>query len=243
MTLPNVSSHSNNKLWHCQSDPVLWIEGKNVHDKFSIDRFHLGADLEKSKPTKGLPNNAEQIFHHLAANTVFLMVGTIEPRKAHAEVLITFEKMWREGDQSVLVLVGKPGWMVEKFIEKIQNHEEMEKRLLWLEGISDEFLEKIYAVSDALIAASHGEGFGLPLIEAAQHKIAIIARDIPVFREVAGRGHIILIMTNFKRYFLLLNRGKLFIHRANTLALKYCLLSHGKEVRQPYSERSLDDRP
>ena len=37
-----------------------------------------------------------------------------------------------------------------------------------------------------MIAASEGEGFGLPLIEAAQHKLPIIARDIPVFREVAG---------------------------------------------------------
>ena len=47
-------------------------------------------------------------------------------------------------------------------------------------------LEKVYAASTCLISASEGEGFGLPLIEAAQHKIAIIARDIPVFREVAG---------------------------------------------------------
>jgi glycosyltransferase involved in cell wall biosynthesis len=37
-----------------------------------------------------------------------------------------------------------------------------------------------------LIVASEGEGFGLPLIEAAQHKLPIIVRDIPVFREVAG---------------------------------------------------------
>jgi glycosyltransferase involved in cell wall biosynthesis len=37
-----------------------------------------------------------------------------------------------------------------------------------------------------LIAASEGEGFGLPLIEAARHKLPIMARDIPVFREVAG---------------------------------------------------------
>jgi glycosyltransferase involved in cell wall biosynthesis len=39
-----------------------------------------------------------------------------------------------------------------------------------------------------LIAASQGEGFGLPLIEAARHKLPILARDIPAFREVAG-GH------------------------------------------------------
>jgi glycosyltransferase involved in cell wall biosynthesis len=47
-------------------------------------------------------------------------------------------------------------------------------------------LEKIYGASSCLIAASYGEGFGLPLIEAAQHGLAIIARDLPVFREVAG---------------------------------------------------------
>src|SRR5690606_18543794 len=34
--------------------------------------------------------------------------------------------------------------------------------------------------------ASLNEGFGLPLIEAAQRGLPIIARDIPVFHEVAG---------------------------------------------------------
>ena len=34
--------------------------------------------------------------------------------------------------------------------------------------------------------ASIGEGFGLPLVEAAQNRLPIIARDIPVFREVLG---------------------------------------------------------
>ena len=37
-----------------------------------------------------------------------------------------------------------------------------------------------------MIAASEGEGFGLPLIEAAQHRLRIVARDLAVFREVAG---------------------------------------------------------
>jgi glycosyltransferase involved in cell wall biosynthesis len=58
--------------------------------------------------------------------------------------------------------------------------------LQWIEEISDEYLEKIYVSCSCLIAASEAEGFGLPLIEAAQHKLPIIARDIPVFREVAG---------------------------------------------------------
>ena len=60
------------------------------------------------------------------------------------------------------------------------------KRLFWFDGPSDEYLEKIYAASSCLIAASEGEGFGLPLIEAARYGLPILARDIPVFREVAG---------------------------------------------------------
>jgi len=36
--------------------------------------------------------------------------------------------------------------------------------------------------------ASEAEGFGLPIIEAAQHKLAILARDISVFREVAKKN-------------------------------------------------------
>jgi glycosyltransferase involved in cell wall biosynthesis len=55
-----------------------------------------------------------------------------------------------------------------------------------LDGISDEYLEHVYKASTCLVSASEGEGFGLPLIEAAKQHIPILARDLPVFREVAG---------------------------------------------------------
>ena len=86
----------------------------------------------------------------------------------------------------MLVIVGKQGWKAEQLIKRIQMHHEYERRLIWLEAISDEYLEEVYASVDCLIAASIGEGFGLPLIEAAQHRVPIIARDLKVFREVAG---------------------------------------------------------
>ncbi len=75
---------------------------------------------------------------------------------------------------------------MEELTKKIRNHPELNKRLFWIEGASDEYIEKIYAASTCLLATSEGEGFGLPLIEATQHQIPIIARDIPVFKEVAG---------------------------------------------------------
>jgi glycosyltransferase involved in cell wall biosynthesis len=114
------------------------------------------------------------------------MVGTLEPRKGHAQVLSAFEKLWQSGKNVSLVIVGKRGWLISELVDRIERHSELNNRLFWLEGISDEYLEKVYSASTCLIAASYGEGFGLPLIEAAQHKISIIARDIPVFREVAS---------------------------------------------------------
>jgi glycosyltransferase involved in cell wall biosynthesis len=86
------------------------------------------------------------------------------------------------------VIVGKKGWVVDGLLTKLESHPELGKRLFWLQGVSDEYLVKIYESSTCLIAASEGEGFGLPLIEAAQHGIPIIARDLPVFKEVAGAG-------------------------------------------------------
>jgi glycosyltransferase involved in cell wall biosynthesis len=114
------------------------------------------------------------------------MVGTIEPRKGYAQVLEAFEHLWQQGSNAQLVIVGKQGWMMEQWVDNVRSHLRLGKQLFWLEAISDEFLEALYGKSSCLITASEGEGFGLPLIEAAMHHLPIIARDIPVFREVAG---------------------------------------------------------
>src|SRR5206468_824336 len=51
---------------------------------------------------------------------------------------------------------------------------------------SDEMTLRLYEEVDGLLMASEGEGFGLPIIEAARHGKPILARDLPVFREVGG---------------------------------------------------------
>ncbi|MEF8686879.1 UNVERIFIED_CONTAM: glycosyltransferase family 4 protein [Comamonas sp. A-3] len=167
---------------------VEWLKvfGPKRKRPFKIGWSHNAADLAGSVPTKGFSKNADQVLSKISKSPTFLMVGTIEPRKGQLQTLQAFEKMWANGEDINLVMVGKHGWNVDLLVEIIRTHSELNKRLFWLEGISDEYLEKVYAASTCLIAASEGEGFGLPLIEAAQHQLPIIARDIPVFREVAG---------------------------------------------------------
>lgn len=158
----------------------------NLSPDFLISWFHLGADIANSAPSTGLPENADDVLEHISSKTSFILIGTIEPRKGYAQTLQAFEELWSKGVDVSLVFIGKQGWLVEDVIDKVKVHPELNKRLFWLESISDEYLEKLYHASTCVIAASFGEGFGLPLIEAASKQIPIIARDIPVFREVAG---------------------------------------------------------
>ncbi|HKY56056.1 MAG TPA: glycosyltransferase family 1 protein, partial [Anaerolineales bacterium] len=179
----------------CISDTVaksvvryLETHGDRRHDELKVDFFHLGADIGKSMPTTGLPDDAEQFLSHAQARNSFLMVGTLEPRKGHHQAIGAFEKLWEDGHDLPLIIVGREGWGVARTAEYIRQHPMLNEKLFWFDSASDEFLEQIYQSCMCLIAASEGEGFGLPLIEAAQQQIFIIARDIDVFREVAGEG-------------------------------------------------------
>ena len=155
---------------------------------FKIDWFHLGADIESSMPTRGIPLNGQEALSLISSGTTFLTVGTMEPRKCHEQILDAFDQLWQEGVAVNLVVVGRHGWLTEKLATRMTTHASYGSSLFWYEVASDEFLEKIYESSSCLIAASVAEGFGLPLIEAAKYGLPIIARDIPVFREVAQAG-------------------------------------------------------
>lgn len=115
----------------------------------------------------------------------FLMVGTLEPRKGHAVALEAFQQFWMEGGDADLTIVGNYGWGVDSLIDTIQSHPEYGSRLFWRQYVSDEELRQLYRSCDSLIAASHGEGFGLPIVEAARYGKHVMASDIPVFHEVS----------------------------------------------------------
>lgn len=146
----------------------------------------LGSDIEASVPTTGLSDECRHLLARLADTTSAVMVGTLEPRKGHAQVLAAFEHLWRDGADINLVIVGKPGWKTRELQEKLNNHPENKIRLYWLHDASDEMVQRLYETCSGVIVASEAEGFGLPLLEAAYYGKPVLARDIPVFREIAG---------------------------------------------------------
>lgn len=165
-----------------------WLDEQGIErDRpLAIGYWHLGAELMLAASDETLPPDGQGLVARLNAEPTALMVGTIEPRKGHAIVLDAFELLWDQGLSINLVVIGKQGWMTDALITRMRNHAEFGKRLHWLSGISDGYLIQLYESADVLLAASEGEGFGLPLIEAAQRGVPVIARDLPVFVEVMG---------------------------------------------------------
>ena len=114
------------------------------------------------------------------------MIGTIEPRKGHEIVLKAFDKLWRDGSNNKLCIIGHIGWNMDEFITSMKRHPQMGNKLAFFEGASDGEVRYAYENAAALIQASAGEGFGLPLIEASNYNVPIICSELEVFHEVAG---------------------------------------------------------
>ena len=145
----------------------------------------LGADIDASAPTKGLTEETEPVIAQLHAVPGVLMVGTLEPRKGYDQVLAAFELLKQmSSPEIILIIVGRPGWKTENLQYQIRSHPQLNKQIFWFDDASDELLQVLYAACRGVLVASHGEGFGLPLVEAALHDKPILARDLPVFREL-----------------------------------------------------------
>ena len=53
--------------------------------------------------------------------------------------------------------------------------------------LSEEEVDQIYASATVVLFPSHYEGFGLPILHALARNIPVVARDLPVFREIRDR--------------------------------------------------------
>lgn len=152
-----------------------------------VEYWHLGADILPLTEDGAVRASVTRLVED-RSSPIFLMVGTIEPRKGHAVVLDAFEALWAAGSNVRLVWAGKQGWEVDELMARVREHPELERRLHFIERFSDAEINLCYASAHALVAASVAEGYGLPIVEAAQHQVPVLASDIPVFREVAGSG-------------------------------------------------------
>jgi alpha-1,2-rhamnosyltransferase len=172
----------------CVSKTALREVSAYVHTTLQLHRpcdfAYLGADFAAKGERSG---EIRQSFAVLFSRMpLYIMVGTLEPRKNHLCVLSVFEKLWAAGVNISLCFIGRIGWQVDSLIARIKSNQGFGNRLLWVSDCNDSELEFAYQHAKAVIFASKNEGFGLPLIEAMHYGKPVFASDIPIFREIGG---------------------------------------------------------
>lgn len=164
-----------------------WLDTTALNYQFGhppvTHRFALGVDTAFGDHAPS-PGPRKKLADAMPERPTLLMVGTLEPRKGYDQALDACQLLWDTGVDVNLVIVGHFGWLMEALRERLERHPEKDRRLFWIDDADDAELDAIYRSSTGLLAVSWGEGYGLPLIEAARRGLPVIARDLPVFREV-----------------------------------------------------------
>ena len=119
-----------------------------------------------------------------------VMLGTIEARKNVANALLAFQRLWAEGADTRLVLIGavEPDALAE---QALLRHLAGEPRLLRLGAVSDGTVRGALRQARALLFPSEGEGYGLPPMEALYCGIpVIVAATLPALAGLPQSGQI-----------------------------------------------------
>lgn len=153
-------------------------------DETRARTFRLGGDKWTQVHSMCSEAGAE-VVRRIGDRPAYLVVGTFEIRKNHRVILDAFDRLWSDGTDVCLLILGRPGYRVDDQMARVRAHPEFGRRLFWAENASDGDLESWYSASRGVIMASYAEGFGLPVAEAlARNKPAIVS-DIPAHREIA----------------------------------------------------------
>nr|WP_218627484.1 glycosyltransferase [Caballeronia sp. dw_19] len=118
----------------------------------------------------------------------FVFLSTIEPRKNHWLILHVWRRIVEEYGNAApkLVIIGRRGWECENVIDMLERCVALKGVVIEEASCSDERLSTYLQYAQALLFPSFVEGYGMPLVEALELQVPVLASDIDVFHEIAG---------------------------------------------------------
>ncbi|MDO8352446.1 MAG: glycosyltransferase [Aestuariivirga sp.] len=144
-----------------------------------VAHFTLGCDgLQNSR-------NADVSLAYPADRQTFVAAGTFLRHKGLPDLVSAMEILWAEGCKMRLVLLGDDPHKGSART-RLSSLPAFGNTLFMPGYVSDKEFAETLSRSSALVCASNDEGFGLPLVEAANLGCPVIARDIEIFRETSG---------------------------------------------------------
>jgi glycosyltransferase involved in cell wall biosynthesis len=118
----------------------------------------------------------------------FLFIGPIHARKNLPNVIQAFERFKAQRKTTMkLVIIGKTFWRKRKYRAKTNDSD-----VIYLDYIASEELYAITASAFCLVYASFYEGFGIPMIEAMNCGVPVIASNCSAMPEIVGESAVLI---------------------------------------------------
>lgn len=165
----------------------------------------LAVDTKAYKPTftvtvAGAEVDARTVYKiprdAFVVGMVAMNKGTERDRKGFNEAFRAFGAFWKKHNDAVLFVHSEKfgAGMGMNLVELAIHAGIPEHALIWTDqyayrlGFSPEMMAALYTSFDVLLSPSHGEGFGVPLIEAQACGTPVIATDFSAQTELVGAG-------------------------------------------------------
>ncbi len=181
----------------------LWL-AKKICTKIFVPSEAVKDDLlqhTKIKPEKIIVthwghktlNNKFGIMNYVERKKQILYIGRVEEKKNITNLIKAFEIFHAKNSAYKLILAGK---VDERFkmsnvefpmSNQYQNSNE-DSGVIFLNYVSEEKKHELLRESAVLVLVSKEEGFGIPLLEAFDFGLPVIASNIPALKEVGGEA-------------------------------------------------------
>ena len=146
------------------------------------------------RPISGDKKSLGAKVREIVSEDFVLAVSTIENRKNYVYLVRIWETLLRNHVPNVphLVFVGKLGWDIRPFIDRLNATDYLGGRLHLLHDVSDYELSELYKHAMFTMYPSFAEGFGLPVGESLGYGKPCLSSNRASMPEVGGK---------FARYF------------------------------------------
>lgn len=185
------------------------VDAHSVHNPELLDRalargaeVHTGSQFVADELVNDLGVPAERVHivvngftpsesgsaengRRLAGGRYVVAIGTIEPRKDYVGLVEAMEDVWSLFPDLRLVIVGRPGWGADR-LETAVSRCSRPRQITRLGYVSDEQRADLLVGAEVLSYPSIYEGFGLPVLEAMDAGVPVVATATGSIPEVAG---------------------------------------------------------